>query len=447
MPHAGIRRILLVAAVFALLLAPRAMSQSASGSSVIAITGGMLVDGNGGPPVHDAVVVIRDERIAAAGPRGTVAIPNGAKIINAGGMTVMPGLWDLHVHLMIMGHGKYDEYFPRYRTRMREIIPVSAKELLMHGVTSARDMGAPLEEIIEVRDRINRGEVPGPRLFVSGPFLQKSFAESDSYFRWAVKGADDARGKTRRLIDAKVDFIKVIQGAELSEEEFGAIVEEAHKARLTVATHGKEEDEIRKVVRLGADTIEHTGYTAGALPYSQDILRLLIDRQTWVVPTCTVHWLSGVLRDFPERRLDQEVAADYPADVVKDMQESLANVSGLRYWQRSPGYIDGAPQRWRQMIQARLRIAVGTDSGTPANFHIDSTWREVQILVQHGMTPLEAIRAATKYPAMVLRKGNDLGTIEPGKLADIILVKGSVIEDVGNLKNVTTVIKGGKIVR
>lgn len=416
-----------------------------SNDAALAIVGGMLVDGTGGPPMHDAVVLIRGQRIVAVGTRGTVQIPDNAKIINAGGMTVMPGLWDLHVHLMIMGHGKYNEYFPRYRTRMREIMPVSARELLMHGVTSARDLGAPLEEIVEIRDRINRSEIPGPRLFVSGPFLQKSFSESDAYFRWSVKGVADARAKTRRLIDAKVDLIKVIQALDLSDEEFAAIVDEAHKAGLTVSTHGKEEDEIRKVVRLGADTIEHTGYIVGGLPYSEDVIRLLIEKQTWVVPTCNVHWTSGVLRDFPGRRFDQEVAADYPADVVKDMQESLSSVNTLRYWQRGPGYIESAPIRWRQMIQAKVRIAVGTDAGTPANFHTEATWREVQLLVQHGMTPLEAIRAATKYPAMVMKKGNDLGTIETGKLADIILVKGSVLENIGNLQNVVHVIKNGEI--
>ena len=94
---------------------------------MIAIVGGMLVDGNGGPPVHDSVVVIQGEKILAAGPRGTVSIPANAKIIQAGGMTVMPGLFDLHVHLLIMGHGKYDEFFPRYRSRLRnEIMPTSA---------------------------------------------------------------------------------------------------------------------------------------------------------------------------------------------------------------------------------------------------------------------------------------------------------------------------------
>ncbi len=431
--------------LLALLAALPTRAQERGNQTELAIVGGMLVDGTGGPALHDAVVVIRGERIVAVGSKGTVPIPAGAKILNAGGMTVMPGLWDLHVHLMIMGHGKYGEYFPRYRNRMREIIPVSARELLLHGVTSARDLGAPLEEIIEVRDRINRGEIAGPRLFVSGPFLQKSFSQSDEYFRWAVQGASDARAKTRRLIDAKVDLIKVIQALAMSDEEFAAIIDEAHKAGLTVATHGKEEEEIRKVVRLGADTIEHTGYTVGGLPYSEEIIRLLIDSQTWVVPTCNVHWTSRVLRDFPGRRFDQEVAADYPPDVVKDMQESLSNVNTLRYWHRGPGYIESAPIRWRQMIQAKVRIAVGTDAGTPGNFHTDATWREVRLLVEHGMSPLEAIRAATKYPAMVMKKGNDLGTVEPGKLADVILVKGSVVENISNLQNVVHVIKGGTI--
>ena len=419
----------------------------------LAIVEGMLVDGNGGNPVHDAVVLIQGERIVAVGPRGTVQIPSNAKIVSAGGMTVMPGLFDLHVHLLIMGHGKYDEYFPKYRGRLRkEIMPASARELLLHGVTSARDMGANLEDILEVRDLINRGETPGPRLFICGPILQKTLPVSGMFntqlqalFRWTVDNPEDARAKTKKLLDAGVDFIKVIQGAEMSPAELAAIIEEAHKAGKTVATHGMTEDEIRTVVKAGVDTIEHTGLAPGALPYADDIIKLLIEKNTYVVPTGIVAWVYKLTQDFPERRFNQEVREDFPPDLVQDLEQSISNFTGLKYFVDAPGWIASGPMRWRQLISSGVRVVVGTDSGTPMNFHTDSTWREIQLLVQNGMPPLQAISAATKFPALLMKQEANLGTLEPGKMADVIVVKGNVLEDVSHLQNVVHVIKGGKI--
>jgi imidazolonepropionase-like amidohydrolase len=352
-----------------------------------------------------------------------------------------------------MGHGNYDAYFPKYRSRLRkEIMPASARELLLHGVTSARDMGANLEDILEVRARINRGEIPGPRLFICGPILQKTLADGGMYntslqalFRWTVDSPEDARAKTKQLLAAGVDFIKLIQGAEMAPEELTAIIDEAHKAGKTVATHGLSEDEIRTVVKAGVDTIEHTGLAPGELPYTDGMIKLLIEKQTYVVPTGVVAWVYKLAQDSPELRFNQEVRQDFAPDLVQDVEQTLSNFTKLQYFVYAPGWITHAPPRWRQLISAGVRVVVGTDSGTPMNFHTDSTWREMQLLVQYGMTPSQAISAATKWPAVMLKQGEKLGTIEPGKLADVIVVKGNVLEDVSNLRNVAHVIKGGKV--
>jgi imidazolonepropionase-like amidohydrolase len=419
----------------------------------LAIIEGMLIDGNGGPPMHDAVVLVQGEKIVAAGPRGTVQIPSNAKVISAGGMTVMPGLFDFHVHLLLMGHGKYDDYFPKYRERLRrEIMPASARELLLHGVTSARDMGANLEDIIEVRERINREEIPGPRLFICGPILQKTLAGGDMYnlsaqalFRWTIDSPEDARAKVKKLLDAGVDFIKLIQGEELAPKELAVVVEEAHKTGKIVAAHGLSESEIRTMVQAGVDTLEHTGLGPGALPYAEDIIKLLIDKQTVVVPTGIVAWTYKLTQEFPERRFNQEVRRDFPPDLVQDLEQSLGNFTGLQYFTWAPGWIASGPRRWRQLINSGVRVVIGTDSGTPINFHTESTWREMQLMAQHGMTPLQVISAATKWPAIVMKQGANLGTIEAGKLADVIIVKGNVLENLNNLRNVAHVIKGGKV--
>ncbi len=450
----ALRKRALAVAVACALLICTPLTSAADKAAVTAITGGMLVDGNGGPPIHDSVVIVEGSKITATGTRGTVTIPSGAKVIDARGMTVMPGLFDAHVHLLIMGHGKYDEYFPKYRSRMRnEIMPASAKELLMHGVTSVRDMGANLEDILAVRDRVNRGEIPGPRLFICGPFLQKTLPkvafhynmQIQSDFRWTIDSPEDARAKVRKLVAAGVDFIKVIQATELSQAELQAIVDEAHKAGKTVATHGMDENELRTVLAAGVDTVEHTGLAPGSQPYSDDIVRALIAKNVYVDPTGMVIWRYKQASDFPEGRYDAEVEKDYPQDLVQDMEQSYSNFSALPYFSDAPGWIRSAPMRWRQLHEAGVRMLVGTDSGTPMNFHVDSTRREMQLLVANGMTPLQVITSATKYPAMLLNKGAELGTVEAGKLADIIVVKGNVLEDMGNLANVVHVMKGGEL--
>ena len=166
---------LLALACLSLAAAPQA-PPSAPGSRVtalVALVGGRLIDGYGGRPLEDSVVLIEGERIKAVGRVGELAVPAGAEVISTEGMSVLPGLWDMHVHLMIVGHGDYAHWDKTYPPLFRStIMPAAAKQLLLAGVTSARDLGAPLEDIIAVRDAINRGEIPGPTLYVSGPFIQ-----------------------------------------------------------------------------------------------------------------------------------------------------------------------------------------------------------------------------------------------------------------------------------
>ena len=192
-------------------------------------------------------------------------------------------------------------------------------------------------------------------------------------------------------------------------------------------------------------SVEHTGLAPGALPYSDEIVKTLIAKNTYVDPTGIVMWRYKLAMDFPEGRYNAEVEKDFADDVVKDMEDSYSNFTALPYFSDAPGWIHSAPIRWRQLISAGARMLVGTDSGTPMNFHVDSTRREMQLLVDNGLTPLQVITSATKYPAMMLKKDGELGTIESGKLADIIIVKGSVLEDIANLQNVVHVIKGGDV--
>ena len=138
-------------------------------AGLTALVGGRLIDGFGGPPLANSVILIDGERIKAIGQVGTLAVPKDAEVISTEGMDVLPGLWDCHVHTMILGHSDYAHWDKTYEKRFgSEIMPAAAHQLLMAGVTSARDLGAPLKESIEVRDRINRGEIPGPNALRRG---------------------------------------------------------------------------------------------------------------------------------------------------------------------------------------------------------------------------------------------------------------------------------------
>src|SRR5437867_12099468 len=187
----------------------------------LALVGGQVIDGYEGPPIRDGVVLISGERIVAVGPKSEVAVPPGTTVVDTEGMSVLPGLMDLHVHLMILGHADYEHWDKTYMPRFRdEIMPIAARQLLMAGVTTARELGAPLEDILTVKRRVEKGEIPGPRLYVSGPFIQRApYAEYEQTFRWGISGPADARAKVQKLVDAGVDVIKLIDQDQLTEEE------------------------------------------------------------------------------------------------------------------------------------------------------------------------------------------------------------------------------------
>ena len=156
------------------------IAQGSSGK--IALVGGMLLDGYEAPPMHNAAVVIEGNRITAVGPASEIEIPADAEVINTSGMTMLPGLIDLHVHLMILGHWEYSDWWPILEESKEEMMAISAKQLLMAGVTTAVDLGAPLE-IVNVRDRINDGRLLGPRMLVSGPWITRGGRQFPSWFQ------------------------------------------------------------------------------------------------------------------------------------------------------------------------------------------------------------------------------------------------------------------------
>ena len=427
----------------------------ASNGQIKALVGGTLIDGFGSTPILNSVIIIDGTRITAVGTLGSIEVPASAEIISTEGMSVLPGLWDMHVHLMINGHADYAYWDKTYPPLFEKVImPSSAKQLLMAGVTSARDLGGPLKESLAVRDAINRGEIPGPTMYMSGPFIQKQPYPGTEQFRWGVDSPKDARVKIKELVDAGVDCIKLIDQDQMTEEEIFAIVDEAHKGGLTVVAHSHRPEEIRKGLKAGVDCFEHTGLSS-APEYPEDILSAIKERTAQMnlgplywTPTVEGLYNYEALRDNPEILDRDDWHMGLPDSVVLDIRNSFTYPDRLPYFQLTPMRKPTLEKKVNQLKEAGVVLMIGTDSGIPMKFHIQSTWNELDVWVnEFGFDPIYTIKAATYWPAKMMGVEADYGTISEGKFADIIAVKGNILRHISLLQSVDLVIKHGRQVK
>jgi len=395
-----VRRNLLSISLSVTLICFGAGRSFAQSRNIKALVGGTLIDGYGSRTVRNSVIIVEGERIKAIGQVGSLAIPAGAEVISTEGMTVLPGLWDMHVHLMINGHSDYAHWDKTYPPQMESVImPASAKQLLMAGVTSARDLGGPLKASLAVRDRIKKGDLPGPTLYVSGPFIQHEPYPGTEYFRWGVKGAEDARAKVRMLAEAGVDVIKLIDQDQMTMDEVLAVVDEAHRFKLTVVAHAHRPEEIRRGLQAGVDCFEHTGL-ATAPEYPPDIIAMIRERTArmslgplfW---TPTVEGLLNYeyLRDNPEQLDDPSWQVGLPQTIIDDIKASLRHPEQLSYYQITPLRRPTLARKIQQLSESGVVLLIGTDSGIPMNFHSQSTWHELDAWVNElKIDPMVAIR-------------------------------------------------------
>ncbi len=421
-------------------------------STIKALVGGTLIDGFGSDPIKNSVILIEGEKIKAVGHMDDTPIPPGAEIISTEGMSVLPGLWDMHVHTMINGHADYDYWDKTYPPLFREVImPASAHQLLMAGVTSARDLGGPLEESIAVRDAINKGDIPGATLYVSGPFIQHKPYPGTEAFRWGVDSPEDGRKKVRQLARAGVDVIKVVDQDQMTLEEFRAVVDEAHKNNLKVVAHSHRPNEIRMGLTVGVDCFEHTGLSS-APRYPDDIMEMVRERTAQMnlgplfwCPTVEGLYNYEYVRDNREKLDNDSWHLGLPDSVIADIQNSIKHPDRLPYFQLTPSRKPTLETKINQLLDAGVVLMVGTDSGIPMKFHSQSTWNELDVWVnEFGIDPMYAIRSATYWPALWMGVADAVGTITPGKYADIIAVDGDVLRYISLLQDVDLVIKHGK---
>ncbi len=420
-----------------------------------ALVGGTLINGLGSTPIQDSVVLVNGDKIERVGTVETLAVPAGYEVISTEGMSVLPGLWDMHVHLDINGHSVYSHWHPTYKDRMvDEIMPASAVQLLLAGVTTARDLGAPLEDSIIVRDKVNSGELPGPRLFVSGPFLQKKPYPGTEDYRWGIDGPADARKKVNIIADAGVDLVKLIDQDQMTLEESQALVDQAHKRGLKVVAHSHTANEIRRGLEIGVDNFEHTGL-ATAPEYPADVILGLQERVGSAVvrggplywtPTVEGLWNFTDLRDNPESLDNSCWQRGLKPDTIADIQASIAHPDEILYFQLTPKRKPTLKRKFQQLREAGVVLMVGTDSGIPLKFHCQSTWHELEVWVNvMGVPAMETIQAATYWPSKFMGVEEQWGTSVAGRYADIIAVKGDVLKYINLLQDVHLVMKGGTV--
>jgi len=420
-----------------------------------ALVGGTLINGLGSVPIYNSVILIEDGTITEVGTVESLAVPQGFKLISTEGMTVMPGLWEMHAHLMITGHSNYAYWDIAYKDKLEnEIMPASAVQLLLAGVTTVRDLGAPLDESASIKKRIESGELPGPRLFVSGPFIQHKAYPGTDNFRWGINGVSDAKEKVRRLHEAGMDIVKLIDHDEMTLSEAQAVVDEAHKLGMKVVGHSHRPEEIRRGLEIGIDNFEHTGL-ATSPEYPESVMTLLKERTAtgrirggplYWTPTIEGLWNYEYTRDNPEAKDDPCWHRGLQPETIADIQKSIAHPDRLLYFQLTPKRKPTLKRKFAQLREAGVVLMIGTDSGIPLKFHCQSTWNELDVWVNVMDVPvMETIQAATYWPAKFMGVEEQWGTIVPGRFADIIAVKGDAMRHIGLLQSVDFVMKGGVV--
>ncbi len=399
----------------------------------LALVGATLIDGTGRPPVPDAVVVVRDGRIAAAGPRGSVAVPAGARVVDVAGKYLLPGLWDMHAHFQQV------EWGPVY---------------LAAGVTTVRDVGNELSFITAVRDAVAAGRGLGPRLLLAG------IVDGDGPRALGVVRAntpEEARAVVRRYRDAGFQSIKIYSS--VKPEVVAALAAEAHRLGMRIGGHVPQGMTAVQMVEMGVDEITHAQFLPQVLrsagqpngapgtvppplaldsPQARAALALFRERGTVFDPTIALY--GQLLRPVgaPIESADPG-AAKLPAELRRGVEGSGSSPEDQP---RATALLDQMREAVAALHRAGIPIVAGSDQGLVPGHTLHA---ELEAYVRAGMTPMQALQSATLVPARVMGMERELGTLEPGKHADLIVVDADPLASISNIRRVSAVLTAGRL--
>ncbi len=473
----------IAAAAMALATADTAL-EAQTPAAALAIVGATIIDGNGGPPLADGTLLIEGNRIAAVGPRSSVEVPEGARIIDGAGKYVTPGFIDSNVHLSLYsGH----ETLVRYQDRNAALTLEAAQMQLKHGFTTVRDSYGSLLPLMEIRDAIARGDTVGPRMLVAGNIVGwggpwsvsfsvvrqqgltlfqeqfNDFITQGSGEEWMEMEPEELRVAVNEYLDLGPDFIKyggtghfsnpVMIG--FSPEAQRVMVEETHRRGLTIETHSTSPEGLWMSVRAGLDLIQHPEVLTKEMPDA--LVEEIAERG--IVCSMLANTITG---EAWERHVEarEKGEAGSEAEGGSRRREGLAKTSAeLRAERRGRG--EGMEIRRRnaeKLIAGGCVTTIGTDNylGAAPEFRRERK-RENQSfgfgsviategLVELGMTPMEAIVAVTRNGAIASGMLDDLGTLQAGKYADVLVLGASPLDDIGNVRSLEVVIRDGRIV-
>lgn len=413
-------------------LASVAKPAERAAGDIVALVGGDLVDGTGKPPVRDAVVIYQGGKITAAGPRASTKVPAGATTLDVSGKTILPGLWDMHAHVQQVEQGA---------------------AYLAAGVTAVRDMGNILEFVTGVRDAIDAGKGLGPRVLVSG------IVDGDgpnSIGTMLIKANGDIAPTVDRLVRAGCREIKLYSS--FAPALVKPTAAEAHRRGLRVVGHVPSGMNAKQALEAGYDGISHItqifsalftqaelrGPTTDAMrkrvleadfsaPPMRDIIRAFVAKKAVLDDTLALYDLLN--------HTDEENARHEPglAKLPRELRGTIAGTRPERAAERAAAF-----NKYLALLgalhKAGVPIVTGTDISVPGH----SVHRELELYVQAGFTPMEAIQAATLVPARATRLEAEAGTVEPGKRADLVVVAGDPLANISNVRNVALVVARGK---
>ncbi len=397
------------------------------------ITADRMIDVDNGQLIQNAVVVVEGNQILAAGVQGRVTVPDDAERVELGDATLMPGLMDMHVHLTSdatkHGYKRLSVSLPRAAiTGVKH-----AEDTLMAGFTTVRNVGAPGFADVALRDAINAGDVPGPRMFVAGPSLGVTGGHCDSnllpyeyeqYSEGVADGPWEVRKAVRRNIKYGATVIKFCAtGGVLSKgtkvgaqqytlEEMKALIAEAHLRGLTVATHAHGTSGIKDAIRAGVDSVEHVSLL------DDEAISLALENGTYF--SMDIYVTEYILGEGEKAGI---------------LEESLNKERVVGKRQR---------ENFEKAVKAGVNMVFGSDAGV---YPHGDNGKQFARMVKFGMTPIQAIQAATINPATLLKQQETLGSLSEGKFADMVAVPGNPLEDMGKMEDIRFVMKDGQIVK